>query len=416
MKESKSLEFKSEISNSFLKTVSAFANFNDGEIVFGITDGGAVCGVEDPVQASLDIENKINDSISPKPDFELQIGEDSTIHLHVMKGAYTPYFYKGKAYRRSDTATVETDQSELLQLVLDGSHRYFEELPCARKKLQFHTLEGALRATLHIEKLTNDVLRTLGFFTEKGEFNNAAAIFADENDFYGVDIARFGKTINEIMERETVSGVSVLKQYEAAIAFYRRYYQYEEISGTQRKQVSLIPEEAFREAIANALVHRLWNMNAHVRIAMFSDKIEIISPGGLPSGITADEYLHGEISILRNPILGNVFFRMRYIEMFGTGIKRIMYAYEASKTKPKFTVSEKAIHVTLPVTCTSYTVNESDAMILEALEEKIPLASSELVDRTGYSKAKVLRILNRLIEQSYVKSVGSGRGIKYTLR
>ena len=67
MKENKFLEFKSEITNTFLKTVSAFANFNDGEIVFGITDHGDVCGVADPVQSCLDIENRINDSISPKP-------------------------------------------------------------------------------------------------------------------------------------------------------------------------------------------------------------------------------------------------------------------------------------------------------------------------------------------------------------
>lgn len=90
MKENKFLEFKSEITNTFLKTVSAFANFNDGEIVFGITDHGDVCGVADPVQSCLDIENRINDSISPKPNFTLQIAKDETIHLdRIQRPAYT---------------------------------------------------------------------------------------------------------------------------------------------------------------------------------------------------------------------------------------------------------------------------------------------------------------------------------------
>ena len=80
---------------------------------------------------AFDAINKINDSLSPKPDFELEVGKDAVIHLRVSKGIYTPYLFKGKAYRRSDTATVEADQNELLQLVLEGSHRYFEELPAS---------------------------------------------------------------------------------------------------------------------------------------------------------------------------------------------------------------------------------------------------------------------------------------------
>lgn len=415
MKENKFLEFKSEITNTFLKTVSAFANFNDGEIAFGITDHGDICGVADPVQSCLDIENRINDSISPKPNFTLQIAKDETIHLVVSKGPHTPYLYKGKAYRRSDTATIEVDQKELRQLVLEGSHLYFEELDCHRENLQFHILQEKLSQTLRIENLTDDILRTLGFFTAQGKYNNAAAIFAEKNDFYGIDIARFGKSINEIMDRETVKGESVLKQYDAAVEMYRRYYQYEEISGIERKRVMLIPEDAFREAIANALVHRDWDIGSNVRVAMFSDKIEITSPGGLPSGLTAAEYLNGEISNLRNPILGNVFFRMRYIEMFGTGIRRILQAYEASKKKPQFTVSEKAICVTLPVLTTGYNISADEEALLQILQAGTPLASSELAHKAGYSKAKTLRLLTHLIEENYVKGLGNGRGKKYTI-
>ena len=394
MKENKFLEFKSEITNTFLKTVSAFANFNDGEIVFGITDHGDVCGVADPVQSCLDIENRINDSISPKPNFTLQIAKDETIHLVVSKGPHTPYLYKGKAYRRSDTATIEVDQNELRQLVLEGSHLYFEELDCHRENLQFHILQEKLSQILRIENLTDDILRTLGFFTAQGKYNNAAAIFADKNDFYGIDIARFGKSINEIMDRETVKGESVLRQYDAAVEMYRRYYQYEEISGIERKRVMLIPEDAFREAIANALVHRDWDIGSNVRVAMFSDKIEITSPGGLPSGLTAAEYLNGEISNLRNPIL---------------------QAYEASKKKPQFTVSEKAICVTLPVLTAGYNISADEEALLQILQAGTPLASSELAHKAGYSKAKTLRLLTHLIEENYVKGLGNGRGKKYTL-
>ena len=70
------------------------------------------------------------------------------------------------------------------------------------------------------------------------------------------------------------------------------------------------------------LIHRLWDVNASIKVSMLEDRIEISSPGGLPAGISEEEYLNGQVSILRNPIIGNVFFRLKYIEKFGTGIMR----------------------------------------------------------------------------------------------
>lgn len=102
--------------------------------------------------------------------------------------------------------------------------------------------------------------------------------------------------------------MSILEMYDKSIQAYRDYYQYEGIDRSYRKKVELIPEEAFRESIANALIHRAWDLNSKIRISMFEDRIEINSPGGLINGITKDEYLSGMISSLRNPIISNVFF------------------------------------------------------------------------------------------------------------
>ena len=59
-----------------------------------------------------------------------------------------------------------------------------------------------------------------------------------------------------------------------------------------------IPEAAFREAIANALIHRVWDIDSHIRFLCF-DRIEVVSPGGLPAGITAREYLSGKLSVFK---------------------------------------------------------------------------------------------------------------------
>ena len=115
------------------------------------------------------------------------------------------------------------------------------------------------------------------------------------------------------------------------------------IQGIERKKVEKIPEAAFREAIANALIHRAWDVEAQIRVLMFDDRIEVISPGGLPSGITRKEYLSGKLSVLRNRNLANVFYRLGFVEIFGTGITRIKQLYEEGLMKPEFEVSENTI-------------------------------------------------------------------------
>ena len=100
MRESKHLEYKETVTNTFLKTVSAFANYGTGDIIFGIADDGTVKGVEHPQRACLDIENRINDSIDPVPEYTLKINEQtSVITLTVTEGLHKPYLYKSKAYR-----------------------------------------------------------------------------------------------------------------------------------------------------------------------------------------------------------------------------------------------------------------------------------------------------------------------------
>lgn len=416
MRENKRLEFKSSITNTFLKTVSAYSNFGDGEILFGVNDDGTICGIENAEQVCLDIENRINDSISPKPDYELKIEEsNNVIHLNVQEGEYKPYLYKGKAYRRSDSATIEVDHDELKRLVSAGSNLAFEEIACGKSELSFKELTIKLMEKLELSVVSEDVLRTLGLFTKDKKYNNAAALLADKNDFYGIDMARFGNSINEIMDRETISGSSILKQYDAAVSMVKRYYQYEEITGIERKKVEMIPENAYREAIANALIHRDWSINAHIRIAMFPDRIEIKSPGSLPKGITAEEYENGEISCLRNPILGNVFFRMKYIEMFGTGVTRIKHAYANARIKPKFVITDNVISVTLPVISGKYNVTENEDKVVRVLEKGVQLSSSEIAKALGFTKTKTLRLIDALKEKGYVKVTGNGRGTKYSL-
>ena len=414
MRETKDLEYKESITNTFLKTVSAYANYGTGVILFGVADDGAIKGIDDPERACLDIENRINDSIDPVPEYQLSIDKKtSVITLRVQEGLHKPYLYKAKAYRRSDSATVAADRLELSRLILEGQNLSFEELPASNQQLTFEILKDKLAAVLHIESFSEDTWKTLEIYKEGTGFNKAGELLADVNDLCGTDIVRFGETISIILDRATFEHQSILKQYDQSLEMYRQYYQYEQIKGAFRETVSLIPEEAFREAIANALVHRTWDINASINVSMFADHIDITSPGGLPRGISKEEYLRGGISILRNRIIGNVFLRLQMIEKFGTGIRRIYESYKGSNIKPTFDVTDNAIKISLPVIEIASNLPDDENMVFSLLKGKL-LSSSVIAEETGFGKTKTVFILNKLVKAGYVRVSGNGRGTKYT--
>lgn len=416
MKEHRELEFKESITNTFLKTVSAFANYGSGKIIFGISDDGRYVGIENTKQACLDIENKINDAIKPLPKYTIDIDDNTKlITLIVEKGKDMPYLYKGKAYIRNDSSTIEVGQIELKRLTMQGMNTTFDRIASHEQELSFHILEDECQKKLGIEKLTRDNLITLGLLDKNIGYTNAGALLADVNEFYGIDIARFGATIDIILNRYTFARQSILKTYQEAVRVYRENYQYDEIQGIERVVVETIPEKAFREAIANALIHRTWDVSAHIRVAMYDDRIEITSPGGLLDQLSKEDYLYKEVSMLRNPVIGNVFFRLQLIEQFGTGVQRIIASYKHCKRQPVFDISENFIKIILPVVIQdTIRMSPSAQRIYEALQDG-ELSSSELARLTGYGKRNILEAVKELIAGGYAIKTGSGPKTKYAV-
>ena len=215
MRENRTTEFKEKITNAFLKTVSAFSNYDGGDIFFGIDDNGNIKGLEDVKQACLDIENKVNDNITPQPDYTLEFqNHNKTIKLTVKSGPQKPYLYKSKAYKRNDTATIEVDALELTRLILEGKNIRFEELPCEDQELTFDTLCQKLKECIQIETFNQDTLRTLNLYNNDIGYNNAAGILADQNHFPGIDVVKFGENISVIHKRETFEHMSILAVYK----------------------------------------------------------------------------------------------------------------------------------------------------------------------------------------------------------
>ncbi len=411
-KENKFLEYKEDITKSYLKTVSAFANYHDGEIIFGVSDDLKVIGVKDPTQDALSIENQINDSIKPRPEFLIKKNPDKTISLFVKKGLNTPYRYNGKCYTRNDTSTIECNALDENRLVLEGLNKSFEEIKSKKQDLTFKVLLRKLEEEIGLTTFNKDTLKTLSLYSDNVGYNNAASLLADINDFYGIDIVIFGDNFNEIKKRITLKNVSILTQYEKALEVFKDEYIVERINGAYREKYEKIPLESFRETLANAIIHRSYDINANSKIEMYKDKIVISSVGTLPKDFGVDDFLDGSYSMLKNPIIANVFHRLNIVEAFATGIKRINKAYSSSLSKPKMEVRTSAIVVTLPL---------KDATILTYQESKVySLMSSNFIysrndieEISNINKDVLIKILNSLISKNLLIKEGKGKNTTY---
>ena len=162
---------------------------------------------------------------------------------------------------------------------------------------------------------------------------------------------------------------------------------------------------------------RVWDIKTHIQIAMYTDRIEIISLGGLPAGLSKEEYLSGNVSILRNPIIAGVFYRLSFIEQFGTGVMRIIDEYRQSFSKPKFEVTENNIKIILPVIeMDDSNLSEEEVVIYNILKDERELSRGMLDEKSGFSKSKTRRIINSLVDKSIVEKRGGGPGTTYTLK
>lgn len=163
------------------------------------------------------------------------------------------------------------------------------------------------------------------------------------------------------------------------------------------------------------MIHRTWDDTPNIRIFMYNDKIEIISPGGLVHSISKEEYLNGQVSKPRNPILANIFFRLKYVEMFGTGILRIKQLYQSMKFKPDFKIYENSISIVLPLVDLKLNVSVDEEQIINYLSNCIHASSSDIAKSCGYTKDKTLRLLKLLQSKGYVKVSGNCKATKYSI-
>ncbi len=429
--ENKYIEYKAVYSKTLLKTVSAFANYHDGVIIIGIDDHKQVVGIKDPDGLRLNLENTINDAIEPRPYYEIDLethdGKEILL-IRVYKGDNTPYLYDKKAYKRLDTASVPVDRSALEDLILYGKNMTFDMMKSPEQNLAFTVLNSQLKSRLNLHQVSDDLLITLELKV-KDQYNMAAALLSDDNPLHQATlqlIAYDGPGVAAIKDRQTLVNQSILRHFEQGMAFYQKHInRSEKITDAYRETIAEVPLVAYREAVANLIAHRDYSRSVDGRIEFFADRIEILSPGGLPIGINESEYLSGRISVPRNRIIADIFLRLHIIEKLATGIRRIKEYYQGYQEKPDFLIEENSITIVLPkvnqnknrqhLDSNRLDLTPNEIRIIELLKTHKSMTRRELETALNLKKTQTNVLIHQLRANRQLIQVGSGRGIRYQL-
>ena len=438
MIENSNTEFKREYTDSIRKAVVAFANTDGGCIYVGIEDDGTVVGVADVDDVQKRVISLCRDGI--QPDVMMFLSYDRTviedkdvIRLQVQRGTDCPYYLKGKGIRpegvyvRRGPVSLPAAESQIRKMIREAGDFHYEQERSLEQELTFKETERFLQeAGVPFGEAER---RTLRIVSKDGLYTNLGLLLSDQCQ-HTVKVAIFsGKKQVVFRDRREFSG-SLLLQVNQVIEYLDFHNAlHSEIRGMKRLDSRDYPVESLREAIFNAFVHRDYGFSGSILVSVYEDRIEILSLGGLAEGVTYNDMMLG-VSIPRNPKLAEIFYRLHYIEAFGTGVRRILTDYAECEEKPQFLVSDNAVKVILPnlhaewehpVIAEDVVQDERQGYTAEiAADEGVYQliaagldSRKKLQSELGFSLTKTVNILRKLLDEGRIQRVGNGKNTRY---
>lgn len=417
-------EFKRDFVSDLNKEIIAFANTDGGKIYIGIEDNGNVCGVTDVDGVMQSCVSHIKNTISPDvtPFVKVQrklIEGKNVIEIEVEKGTACPYYISGKGIRpegvyvRMGSSSIPATETAILRMIRETDGERYEEIRSLNQNLTFAD------TTAYFEKRNISFgeaqKRTLGIINDDGLYTNLGLLLSDECT-HTIKIAVFDGIEKEIFKDRYEFTGSLLKQLGDAYAFIDRYNRTQAtFNGLEREDKRDYPVEAIREALLNCIVHREYALSGSTLINIFDDRLEFISLGGLPKGIEYDDIMLG-VSMPRNKKLAEVFYRLRLIEAYGTGITKIMRSYGNMAEKPLIEVTANAFKIMLPnakIQANNLADNWQFERVLSLFTKTKQITRGDVEKLLHVSYATAARILARMVEQKQIIRIGNTRNTKY---
>jgi ATP-dependent DNA helicase RecG len=415
MFESNNVEFKREYTADIKKEVIAFANTDGGVIYIGKDNDGNVYSLSNIDEILSQVTNSIRDSVLP--DITMFINYDISetgLKITVQEGTNKPYYLADKGLRpagvyvRQGASSVPASHEQIRQMIKLTDGDRFETARSLIQELTFKDLADEFESQ-NIEFGENQK-RTLGITGSDGLYTNLGLLLSDQCT-HTVKLAVFkGVTKFEFKTRKEISG-SLIRQIHSAFDFLNLANNLPaKISGLQRVEQYDYPEEAVREAMLNALIHRDYAFSSSNIVNIYDDRMEFVSLGGLVPGLMKEDLYVG-ISHPRNEKLAGVFHRLNYIEAYGTGIRKIMHYYEDYSFKPDITVTNAAFVLTLPninymsdmVLNQEKEVKPQFKQITEYLKSHDSITNKDVQEILGVGQTRAYTIIREMLEASLIK-------------
>lgn len=421
--ESEVVELKSNVVADICKEIIAFANTKGGTLYIGVADDGRVLGVENADRVTLQLNHMIRDSIKPDVTmfvhYETQTVDGKQIlSVTVQKGTGRPYYLGSKGlkpsgvYVRNGTSADPATDTAIRMMIKETDGDSFE----TRRSLEQNLTFDAAKAQFARQKVPFDFakMQTLGLVSQDGIYSNVALLLSDQCPST-IKAATFAGTEKEVFQDRREFSGSLFRQMDDLYAYLDLRNQTKAtFQGLYRTDTKDYPEEALRETLMNSLVHRDYSFHASTLVSVYEDRIEVVSVGGLPSGIGLEDILLG-LSVCRNPQLAAVFYRLALIEAYGTGMPKIMKAYAGTGLTPRIEVTPHAFKVTLP-NCNAAAKEPpqtNEEKILDVLAQAGAITRSEVDTLLNVSQSTANRILKRMVREGLLVQEGRGRMTRY---
>ena len=426
MYESETVELKEIYTPDLKKEIVAFANTNGGTIYIGMQGNGEIVGLDNTDFVMQQISNSLRDGIRPDVSMFTNIEllqEDNKyfVKLTVSQGTKKPYYLSDKGlkptgvYVRSGTTSAPASEDAIRMMIKMTDGDSFESNRSLIQELTFNSLNKEMeRRNLEFSEVQ---MKNLGILWSDDIYTNMGLLVSDQCK-HSIKFAIFqGSDKLVFKDRKELTGSLFAQLTDAykTVDFYNgTRATFHDLLRTDERDY---PEDAVREALLNAIVHRDYSFSGSTIINLYSDRLEIISLGGLVSGLSLEAAMLGA-SQPRNEKLASLFYRMKLIEAYGTGISKIISCYKGLPVQPKFENVEGAFRVVLPNTHAQELSVEDEKYlpILRLFEKQKEITRSDVEEALGVGTTYAINMLKEMLEKELIKKVGNGRLTRYVVK
>lgn len=417
---------KEIVTSELKKEIIAFANTDGGEIYIGVNRDGEVVGITDAEKEMERISSMIHDGIHP--DLipftvveQIKHDEKNLICIKVSRGGRLPYHLSEKGlkpsgvYVRHGVTAVPASEELIREMIRQSDGMTYDKARSMNQELTFQYAERYFAG--RNLSFRREQKRTLGLIDKDGYYTNTALLFSDQCE-HNIKCAVFDGTGKMRFKARKEFEGSVLKQLEDAYEYISLHNNVAaDFVGLERIETFDYPEYALREALLNAIVHRDYNYSGSIIVNIFSDRMEFVSLGGLVKGIEMDDIMRG-ISQSRNMVLANVFYRLKLIESYGTGIQRILESYR-DKKQPEFEAGNASFVAVIPKFADMQGRTDADmtpeGRVLQLLVRKKEITRKDIENMLKCSSFPARKIISSLMLQNKIRVMGNGKATKYVL-